>query len=56
MTGPGKCYAISDGDRQDDPFMFDKNVNVHIKEHTSKFFEGSYDGSYFFFQCSIILM
>ena len=25
MTVPGKCYAISDGDRQDDPILNDSN-------------------------------
>jgi hypothetical protein len=29
---------------------------MSFNEHTSKFFEDSYDGKYFFFQCSIILL
>ncbi len=27
VTVPGKCYAISDGDRQDDPFFIRRGNN-----------------------------
>jgi hypothetical protein len=29
---------------------------MSFKEHISKFFESSYDGKYFFFKCSIVLL
>ncbi len=30
MTVPGKCYAISDGDRQDDPWANPTNILFHF--------------------------
>ena len=31
VTVPGKCYAISDGDRQDDPKMKDEHQILYQK-------------------------
>jgi hypothetical protein len=36
--------------------MVGKIMNIHTKEHTSKFFESSDDGMLFFCHCSLILL